>query len=307
MLWKSLLTGTLLAGLAGAVVYFGSGGEFAAAGVKSDFRQAVTETRQATKSVAEDVRDSASETIDKMTDASENFEAEVKEKLSSEDEPPKSKNAPLDDSEAEDNNKSEKKWLDRYLKKNDDSERSDENTSEKAPINIDNMDSNDVDGTVRDILKNGRENPNAKDSELEDAPQQPDSSEVESQKDAMSLDINAGEETKAVYETALAETKDIGIVELRDRAYLSLIDYTIRKKDFERSKAVISEISQPELRDTARSNIAVGLARRGKRDAAFAILEDVETQALADVLRLQVIEAMTAPSKSLDNTGIATN
>ena len=175
------------------------------------------------------------------------------------------------------------------------------------------MNASDVDGAVRDILKKERETQveqetsEGQETESGDEIQAPETPDTATQKTAMLPDINNGEKIKAVYETALAEMKDIRIVELRDRAYLSLIDYTIRQKDFERSKAVITEISQPELRDTARSNIAVGLARLGKRDAAFAILENVETQALADVLRLQVIEAMTAPSQNQTNSNIPTN
>ncbi len=304
MLWKSLLTGTLLAGLAGAVVYFGTGGEIATAGVKSDFQQAVSNTKEATKSVADDVSESASKTIEKMANASDSLEAKVKESLLDEEEaqPPKS-----DNSKAEDTNKSERKWLDRYLKKKSDNDNSDVDASEQAPVDVDEMDTSDVDGAVRDILKKERETSAEQEKESGEDIQAIESSEAGPQKTAMLPAMNSGEEIKAVYETALAETKDINIVELRDRAYLSLIDYTIRKEDFERSKAVITEISQPELRDTARSNIAVGLARLGKRDAAFAILENVETQALADVLRLQVIEAMTAPSQNQANSNIPTN
>jgi|GEM_PF-5084913 len=310
MLWKSLLTGTLLAGLAGAVVYFGTGGEIATAGVKADFRQAISDTKEATKSVADDVNESASETIEKMADASDSLEAKVKDTLSDEDElsdddesqPPQSDNLKL-----EDKNKSEKKWLDRYLKKKGDDNDPDEAASEQIPVDVDDMDTSDVDGAVRDIVKNERDTSAEQETVLGDEIQATKSADTAARKTAMFPDMDSEEEVKAVYETALAEAKDIGIVELRDRAYLSLIDYTIRKRDFERSKAVITEISQPELRDTARSNIAVGLARLGKRDAAFAILEDVETQALADVLRLQVIEAMTAPPQRQTISNIPTN
>ncbi|WP_416879110.1 hypothetical protein [Litorimonas sp.] len=304
MLWKSLLTGTLLAGLAGAVVYFGTGGEIATAGVKADFQQAVSNTKEATKSVADDVSESASDTIEKMTSASDSLEAKIKETLSDGDQaqPPKSET-----SKSEDKNKSEKKWLDRYLKKKSDDDNSDVDASEQAPIDVDEMDTSDVDGAVRDILKKERETSEGQETEPSDDIQAVEDPDTATQKTATSPEMKSGEEIEAVYETALAETKDIGIVELRDRAYLSLIDYTIRQMDFERSKAVITEISQPELRDTARSNIAVGLARLGKRDAAFAILENVETQALADVLRLQVIEAMTAPSQNQANSNIPTN
>lgn len=105
----------------------------------------------------------------------------------------------------------------------------------------------------------------------------------------------ASQDVQDVYNTVLDQTATIEIVELKDRAYLSLIDYTIRHRAFDKSKSVVPKISQPELRDTARSNIAVGYARLGQRDNAFDVLKDVEIDALSDVLRLQVIEAMTAP------------
>jgi len=271
MLWKSLLTGTVLAGLSGTVVYFGSGGEIATAGVKADMQEAVAETKAATKSATHKIGEVAFEAIDKMADASDSVEATIKNQMSSEtsekSEPPKS----------DSKDKTEKKWLDRYLNK-----KSEENKSETdEPVDVDELESSDVDGVVKDILKKDQQNPEA---------------EKEEQDEVSPLQkVMTDKEIKAVYETALAETKAITIVELRDRAYLSLIDYTIRNNDFARSKAAVSNISQPELRDTARSNIAVGLARVGKRKAAFAILEDVETKALSDILRLQVIEAMTTP------------
>lgn len=299
MLWKSLLTGTILAGLAGAVVYFGTGGEFATASVKDDLRQAVTETKSAAKSVTEDVSKTASETIEKMTDASESIQDSVTDRMASGaiDEPPKT------DSKASEKDETKKKWLDRYLNKKTDAQSSETKRQEQAPVDVDDIESGDVDSAVKDILKKDREAASEndrleKERESKNTPRLEARPNIESPTDL---------EIESVYQTAMAETKDIKIIELRDRAYLSLIDYTIRKKDFERSKAVISEISQPELRDTARSNIAVGLARLGQREAAFAILENVETQALADVLRLQVIEAMTAPTENSREGAIPTN
>jgi len=117
-------------------------------------------------------------------------------------------------------------------------------------------------------------------------------------KKPLSADISLDpQDVQAVYDTVLDQTDTIEIVELKDRAYLSLIDYTIRNQAFDKSKAVVPLISQPELRDTARSNIAVGYARLGQRENAFNVLRDVEIDALSDVLRLQVIEAMTAPAR----------
>jgi len=60
------------------------------------------------------------------------------------------------------------------------------------------------------------------------------------------------------------------------------------------SKA-LTKIEQVELRDTARNRMAVAYAKGGNAEDAFGILEDIEVDALRDVMRLQVIEAMIAP------------
>jgi hypothetical protein len=54
----------------------------------------------------------------------------------------------------------------------------------------------------------------------------------------------------------------------------------------------LEALDQPELRDTARSKMAVKYARLGQRDDAFALIEEVEIDALRDFMRLQVIEAL---------------
>lgn len=92
----------------------------------------------------------------------------------------------------------------------------------------------------------------------------------------------------AVFEQA----ENISQPDLRDRAYLDLVDYATSKGMFEEAERAALKIKQIELRDTARSRIAMGLARFGKSEQAFSLIEDVEIDELRDVMRLQVIEAL---------------
>lgn len=91
----------------------------------------------------------------------------------------------------------------------------------------------------------------------------------------------------------LIETKKISQPDLQDQGYLRLVDYAVANEIFGRANTIAKLLSSPELRDTARSRIAIGMARSGQSDRAFKLLNDVEVDALKDVLRLQVIEAAT--------------
>ncbi len=88
------------------------------------------------------------------------------------------------------------------------------------------------------------------------------------------------------------EAENITQPDLRDRAYLDLADYATNKGMFKQAERAALKIKQIELRDTARSRIAMGLARFGHSDDAFALIEQVEVEELRDVMRLQVIEAL---------------
>lgn len=101
-------------------------------------------------------------------------------------------------------------------------------------------------------------------------------------KDPAQLRINA------VFEQA----ENISQPDLRDRAYLDLVDYATSKGMFREAERAALKIQQIELRDTARSRIAMGLARFGDSEKAFSLIEDVEIDELRDVMRLQVIEAL---------------
>jgi len=85
--------------------------------------------------------------------------------------------------------------------------------------------------------------------------------------------------------------------ELRDRAYLDLVSYGIDHGNYDVAAKALTKIEQVELRDTARNRMAVAYAKEGNAEDAFGILEDIEVDALRDVMRLQVIEAMIAPDE----------
>ncbi|MDB2439758.1 hypothetical protein N9W89_13680 [Hellea sp.] len=110
---------------------------------------------------------------------------------------------------------------------------------------------------------------------------------------------NAKDISKTV-KVVMTQAKLIKMPELRDRAYLDLVSYGLDHGDYNVAKTALKEIGQEELRDTARNRIAIAYAQDGKSKKAFAILDDIEVDALRDVMRLQVIEAMIVPEEFLE-------
>lgn len=95
----------------------------------------------------------------------------------------------------------------------------------------------------------------------------------------------------------MEQTEKISSSELKDQAYLDVVDFAIAQKFYQVANKAMLKIEQVELRDTARSHIAIALARRGRAQEAFEIINEVEIKALQDVMRLQVIEAMMLPQR----------
>lgn len=95
----------------------------------------------------------------------------------------------------------------------------------------------------------------------------------------------------------MAQAAKIEMPELRDRAYLDIVSYGLDHGDYAVAARAMKEIEQIELRDTARNRMAVAYAKDGNAEEAFAILDSLEVDALRDVMRLQVIEAMIAPDQ----------
>ncbi len=83
--------------------------------------------------------------------------------------------------------------------------------------------------------------------------------------------------------------------DLKDRAYLGIVDFALSEDLFTSASTAMEKIAQVELRDTARSRIAIALADKGDSDAAFAQIDAVEVDELRDIMRLQVIEALIMP------------
>lgn len=96
------------------------------------------------------------------------------------------------------------------------------------------------------------------------------------------------------YNLILAEAKKLMVTDMRNQAVLEIVDYAIDNGDIIQAADLVDELSTPELRDTARARIGTGLARDGKPDAAFAVLEALEIDELAAPIRLEIITALMA-------------
>lgn len=96
------------------------------------------------------------------------------------------------------------------------------------------------------------------------------------------------------YNLILAEAKKLMVTDMRNQAVLEIVDYAIDNGDIVQAADLVDELSTPELRDTARARIGTGLARAGKPDAAFAVLEALEIDELAAPIRLEIITALMA-------------
>ncbi len=102
-----------------------------------------------------------------------------------------------------------------------------------------------------------------------------------------------------VMELLLTEAEKLDIPDMRDQAYLNIVDYALSKGDRDRAESVLAQLSREELRDTARGRVAVSLAQAGRMEAAFAVLEELEIKELQDPIRLQIIEAATSGNPAI--------
>lgn len=103
------------------------------------------------------------------------------------------------------------------------------------------------------------------------------------------------DEVQNLIPNLMQQIKAIKSAELKDQAYLDIVNYATERGQFAAADKALALIVQPELRDTARGQMAVFLARSGQTDKAFKIIDQVEIESLRDVLRLQTIEAIVLP------------
>ena len=106
------------------------------------------------------------------------------------------------------------------------------------------------------------------------------------------------------YAAVLAEAKKLHVVDMRNQAVLEIVDFAVDNLDMAEAADLVPELSTPELRDTARARIGAGLARCGKAEAAFAIIDELEIDELAAPIRLEIITALMATSQERQAAGI---
>lgn len=82
---------------------------------------------------------------------------------------------------------------------------------------------------------------------------------------------------------------------LKDQALYSITLYALRHDRFEEADAAVKRIAADDLRGTAISRVAIRLAETGKVDAALEAIEAIEDEELRDIVRVQMIEAVTRP------------
>lgn len=96
------------------------------------------------------------------------------------------------------------------------------------------------------------------------------------------------------YDMVLDEAKKLLVTDMRNQAFLEIVDHAIDQDDVMQAADIVDELSTPELRDTARARIGVGLAKRGDAEAAFTVLDELEIDELAAPIRLEIITALMA-------------
>lgn len=100
-----------------------------------------------------------------------------------------------------------------------------------------------------------------------------------------------------VLDQLMAQANRIEAPNLKDQAHMDIANFATGFRDFEAANLAMNKIEQKELRDTARGNIAIFMARSGMVVEAFKKVDEVEIESLRDVMRLQVIEAITIPNQ----------
>ena len=100
------------------------------------------------------------------------------------------------------------------------------------------------------------------------------------------------------YAMLVSEAEKLEITDVKDGAYLNIVDYALMRGDYDEAKRLIAKLSTEELRDTARQNMGIALAQAGRMDAAFAVVDELEVEELADPIRLAIIQAATDRSRT---------
>ena len=97
------------------------------------------------------------------------------------------------------------------------------------------------------------------------------------------------------YATLIEQAELITIPDAQDDAIFGILMFALEQGRYDVAGSVVGSLSSPELRDTARQRIGISHAKAGRMSRAFAVLDDVEIEALADPIRLEIIRAVTTP------------
>jgi len=96
-----------------------------------------------------------------------------------------------------------------------------------------------------------------------------------------------------LFDTLLEQAALVTIPAARDDAYFNILTFALSEGGYKVAGDLVENFSSPELRDTARQRIGISHASAGRMDAAFAVLDDIEVEALADPIRLEIIRSVT--------------
>lgn len=108
----------------------------------------------------------------------------------------------------------------------------------------------------------------------------------------------ASDMSAEAFATLIEQSELIGPDYARDDALYGILVYSLEQDRYGVADSVVVKLSTPELRDTGRQLIGSSHAAAGRMDAAFAVLDDVETEPLIDAIRLQIIKAATTPEQA---------
>lgn len=106
---------------------------------------------------------------------------------------------------------------------------------------------------------------------------------------------SAAVEVDTVIAAVMNETELLQVEDMRDRAYMGLVNFTLQHKRFDAADAAIERLVSDELKATAKGQMAVAYARAGNIEKALATVDSVEIEELHDIMRLQVLETLMTP------------
>ncbi len=317
MLTKAILTGGVLSVLAGSIVYFGTeGADALESDVREDVRIEETELAGGVEDVALDLEAAEAEAMDPPKDKPKTKWLDQYLKKSKPDpelEPETETNTPTktrtitkiedvteSDVSDEEGMKKEVRIKTKLRKGGRDEAKgtyivTKDNRVETVDIKGLDLDGLDLDGDIDvEMLKEQLGVDGKKNVEIRVIKKKMDGK-------PMRFSFDSNDRPSIDYDAVLDEAKKLMVTDMRNQAVLEIVDYAIDNGDMAQAADLVEELSTPELRDTARARIGTGLARGGKQEAAFAVLNELEIDELSAPIRLEIITALMATKQERKN------